>query len=199
MKLVPFSKLLLNLSKLEKNFQQEKVAHFHKLSNTISFASIGLAVYKWHRKYELGCSVCKILWFSKLLFIHNELEKNFNMGKERVCSSFPTPYYLPHSDKWFRNAIENTIHVFCVKKKRFSKLLLNRLHFANNSTWVMILVSIAFQWYIVSPIWVIFAEFQPSTGGSSTYYCLGRSSWAQNNILITTWTSRITRLTFPEY
>ena len=40
----PFSKLLLNRSTLEKNFQDEKVAHFHKLSNAISFASIGLAV-----------------------------------------------------------------------------------------------------------------------------------------------------------
>ena len=64
----------------------------------------------------------------------------------------------------FRNAIENTIHVFCVKKKRFSKLLLNRLHFAKNLTWVMILVSIAFQRYIASPIWAMLAEVQPSTG-----------------------------------
>ena len=89
------------------------------------------------------------------------------MWKERFCSSFPTPYYLPHSDKRFRNAIENTIHVFCMKKKRFSKLLLNRLHFAKNLTWVMILVSIAFQRYIASPIWAMLAEVQPSTGRSS--------------------------------
>ena len=74
---------------------------------------------------------------------------------------------MPHSDKRFRNAIENTIHVFCMKKKRFSKLLLNRLHFAKNLTWVMILVSIAFQRYIASPIWAMLAEVQPSTGGSS--------------------------------
>ena len=84
-----------------------------------------------------------------------------------VCSSFPTPYYLPHSNKWFGNAIEITIHIFCVKKKRFSKLLLNRLHFAKNLTWVMILVSIAFQRYIASPIWAMLREVQPSTGGSS--------------------------------
>ena len=73
------------------------------------------------------------------------------------------PYYMPHSDKWFRNAIENTIHVFCVKKKQFSKLLLNRLHFAKNLTWVLIRVSIAFQRYIASPIWAMLQEVQPST------------------------------------
>ena len=54
-----------------------------------------------------------------------------------------------------------------MKKKRFSKLLLNRLHFAKNLTWVMILVSIAFQWYIAGPIWAMLREVQPSTGGSS--------------------------------
>ena len=89
------------------------------------------------------------------------------MWKERFCNSFPMPYYLPHSDKWFRNPIENTIHVFCMKKKWFSKLLLNRLHFAKNLSWVMILVSIAFQRYIASPIWAMLAEVQPSTGRSS--------------------------------
>ena len=77
------------------------------------------------------------------------------------------PYYLPHSDKRFRNAIEIMIHVFCVKKKRFSKQLLNRLHFAKNLTWVMILVSVAFQRYIANPIWAMLREVQPSTGGSS--------------------------------
>ena len=89
------------------------------------------------------------------------------MWKERFCSSFPKPYYLPHSDKRFRNAIEIMIHVFCVKKKRFSKLLLNRLYFAKNLTWVMILVSIAFQRYIASPIWAMLRDVQPSTRGSS--------------------------------
>ena len=74
---------------------------------------------------------------------------------------------MPHFDKRFRNAIENTIHVFCMKKKWFSKLLLNRSHFAKNLTWVMIPVSIAFQRYIASPIWAMLAEVQPSTGGSS--------------------------------
>ena len=59
------------------------------------------------------------------------------------------------------------IHVFCVKKKRFSKLLLNRLHFAKNLTWVLIRVSIAFQRYIASPIWAMLEEVQPSTRGSS--------------------------------
>ena len=53
------------------------------------------------------------------------------------------------------------------EEKRFSKLLLNRLHFANNLTWVMILVSIAFQRYIASPIWSMMAEVQPSTWRSS--------------------------------
>ena len=89
------------------------------------------------------------------------------MLKERFCSSFLTPYYLPHFDKWFKNAIENTIHVFCMKKKRFSKLLLNRLHFAKILTWVMILVSIAFELYIASTIWAMLAEVQPITGRSS--------------------------------
>ena len=89
------------------------------------------------------------------------------MWKERFCSSFLTPHYMPHSDKRFRNAIKNTIHVFCAKKKRFSELLLNRLYFAKNLSWVMILVSIVFQWYIASPVWAMLAEVQPSTGGSS--------------------------------
>ena len=74
------------------------------------------------------------------------------------------PNYLPHSDKWFKNAIENMIHVFCMEKKRFSKLVLNRLHFAKNLTWVMILVFIALQRYIASTIWAMLAEVQPSTG-----------------------------------
>ena len=86
------------------------------------------------------------------------------MRKEQFCSSFSTPYYLPHFDKQFRNAIENMIHDFCVKKKRFSKLLLNRLHFVKNLNWFMIPVSISFQRYIASPIWAMLAEFQPSTG-----------------------------------
>ena len=89
------------------------------------------------------------------------------MWKERFCRRFPKPYYVPHSDKRFRNVIEITIHVFCVKKKRFSKLLLNRLHFVKNLTWNMILVSIAFQRYIAGPIWAMLREVQPSTGGSS--------------------------------
>ena len=89
------------------------------------------------------------------------------MWKERFYSSFPVPYYLPYSDKRFRNAIENTINVFCMKKKRVSKLLLNRLHFTKNLTWIMILVSIAFQRYIASPILTMLAEVQPSTGRSS--------------------------------
>ena len=60
-----------------------------------------------------------------------------------------------------------------MKKKRFSKLLLNRLHFAKNLTWVMILMSIAFQRYIASHVWAMLREVQPSTGGSS-----GRTSQA---------------------
>ena len=109
-------------------------------------------------------------FFFKLLFNHRELEKTFNMWKERFCSSFPMPYYMPHSDKWFRNAIKNTIHIFCAKKKWFSKLLLNRLYFAKNLHWIMILVFVAFQRYIASPISAILAEVQPSSQGSSTYY-----------------------------
>ena len=108
--------------------------------------------------------------FFKLLFNHRELEKTFNMWKVQFSSSFPTPYYMPHSDKRFRNAIENTIHVFCVKEKRFSILLLNRLYFVKKLSWVMILGSIAFQWYIASPIWAMLVEVQPSSQGSSTYY-----------------------------
>ena len=80
------------------------------------------------------------------------------MWKDRFCSKFPMPYYLPHSDKWFKNAIENTIHVFCMKKKWFSKLLLNHLHFAKILSWVMILVSIAFQRYIARPIWAMLSK-----------------------------------------
>mgnify|MGYP005830412359 CR=1 FL=1 len=90
------------------------------------------------------------------------------MWMEWFYSSFPMPYYLPHSDKRFRNAVENTIHVFCMKKKRFSKLLLNHLHFAKILSWVMIPVSIAFQRYIASPIWAMLTEIQPSTRGSSS-------------------------------
>ena len=77
------------------------------------------------------------------------------------------PYYLPHSDKRFRNAIENMIHVFCVKKKGLSKLLLNRLHLAKNSTRVMTVVCTAFQRYIESLIWKMLGEVQPVTKGSS--------------------------------
>ena len=51
------------------------------------------------------------------------------MWKERFCSSFPTPYYMPHFDKWFRNAIENTIHVLCMKKKTVFKTPLKPLTF----------------------------------------------------------------------
>jgi hypothetical protein len=54
-----------------------------------------------------------------------------------------------------------------MKKKRFSKLLLNRLHFDKNLTWVMILVSIAFQRYIASLIWTMLREVQPLTMESS--------------------------------
>ena len=96
-----------------------------------------------------------------------ELEKTFNMWKEWISSRFPTPYYLPHSDKWFRNWIENTVHVYCIKKKQFSKLLLNGLHFAKNLTLFMILVFIAFQRYTACPIQAILTEVQPSTRGSS--------------------------------
>ena len=105
--------------------------------------------------------------FSEWLFNRRELEKTFNMWNERFFSSFPTPYYLPHSVKLFKNAIENTIHIFCMKKIWFSKLLLNRLHFAKILTWVMILMSIAFQRYIKSPIWAMLAEVQPRIRGSS--------------------------------
>ena len=51
------------------------------------------------------------------------------MWKERFCSSFPMPYYLPHSDKRFRNAIENRIHVFCMKKKWYFETALKPLTF----------------------------------------------------------------------
>ena len=111
--------------------------------------------------------------FFKLLFNHRELEKTFNMWKERFCSIFPTPYYMPHSDKWFRNAIENTIHIFCVKKKRFSKLLLNRLYFAKNLSWVMILVSIVYNGISQAPFgqcWrkfnLVHREVQRTTSGA---------------------------------
>ena len=46
-------------------------------------------------------------------------------------------------------------------------MLLNRLHFAKIFTWIVILVSIAFQRYIASPIWAMLTEVQPSTGRSS--------------------------------
>ena len=36
---------------------------------------------------------------------------------------------MPHSDKRFRNAIENTIHVFCAKKKMVFKTALKPLRF----------------------------------------------------------------------
>ena len=60
------------------------------------------------------------------------------------------------------------IHVLCMKKKRFSKLLLNRLYFAKNLTWVMILMSIALQRYIARLIWAMLAEVQPNTRRSSS-------------------------------
>ena len=72
---------------------------------------------------------------------------------------------IPINDLEMR--LKNMIHVFCMKKKRFSKLLLNRLYFVKILTWVMILVSIAFQRYIASPVWAMLAEVQPSTGRRS--------------------------------
>ena len=61
----------------------------------------------------------KFYIFFKLLFNHMELEKTFNMWKKRFYSSFLMRYYLLYSDKQFRNAIENMIHVFCMKKNGF--------------------------------------------------------------------------------
>ena len=46
--------------------------------------------------------------FSKLLLNHSKLEKTFNMNKQRIFISFPTPYYLPQLDQPFRNGVENT-------------------------------------------------------------------------------------------
>ena len=92
-----------------------------------------------------------------------------------VLQQLSMPYYMPHSDKRFRNAIESTIHVFCMKKKRFSNLLLNHLHLPEKLTWVMILMSIAFQRYITSPIWAMVAGIQPSIGENS-----GRTTQAVN-------------------
>ena len=103
----------------------------------------------------------------QLLFNHRELEKTINMWKERFCRSFPTPYYLPHSDKRFRNAIKNTIHVFCMKKKRFSKLLLNRLHFAKKFNLGHDTRVHSFPTVYRKPHLAMFAEVQPSTRRSS--------------------------------
>ena len=110
--------------------------------------------------------VCKILRFSKFLFNHRELEKTFNMWKKRFCSSFPTPYYLPHSDKWFGNAIKKYTSRFLLKK-RFSKLLLNLLYFAKNLTWGHDTRGRSFSTVYHKPIWAMLAEIQHSTGGSS--------------------------------
>ena len=77
------------------------------------------------------------------------------------------PSHLPHSDERFRNSIENTIHVFLYEEKRFSKLLLNRVHFAKNSTKAVILVSIAFKRYIARPIWALCWKFNLALRGSS--------------------------------
>lgn len=38
------------------------------------------------------------------------------MKRERVCSGFPKPYYLHHSDKFLKNDVENMIHVFEYEK-----------------------------------------------------------------------------------
>ena len=79
-------------------------------------------------KNELSCSVYKILHFFKLLFNRRELEKTFNMWKERFYSSFPTPYYLPHFDKRFkmRSKIRFT---FLYKEKTVFKTALKPLTF----------------------------------------------------------------------
>ena len=61
--------------------------------------------------------------FSELLLNRSKLEKTFNMKKQRIFISFPTPYHLPQLDQPFRDAIENTNSVELVP---FSKLLLNR-------------------------------------------------------------------------
>ena len=50
----------------------------------------------------------EVVPFSKLLLNCSKLEKTFNMKKQLIFISFPTPYYLPQLDWPFRNGIKNT-------------------------------------------------------------------------------------------
>ena len=50
----------------------------------------------------------ELVLFSKLLLNRSKLEKTFNMKKQRIFISFPSPYHLPQLDQPFRNGIENT-------------------------------------------------------------------------------------------
>ena len=45
--------------------------------------------------------------FYKLLLNHSKLQKTFNLNKQRIFISFPTPYHLSQLDQPFRNVIEN--------------------------------------------------------------------------------------------
>ena len=109
------------------------------------------------------------VWFTKFYVFSNYSLTIGNQRKLSTCgrSSFAAAFQchiiclIPINGLEMRSKIR--FMFFVQRKKRFSKLLLNRLYFAKNLSWVMILGSIAFQRYIASPIWAMLAEVQPST------------------------------------
>ena len=74
------------------------------LSSAVSFVAFGRTVKK---QIENTNSV-ELVPFDKSLLNRSKLEKTFNMKKQRIFISFPTPYHLPQLDQPFRNDIENT-------------------------------------------------------------------------------------------
>ena len=61
-----------------------------------------------------------ILPFSKLLENGQDSEKTINMKKFHIFRSFSVVYYLPHSDKFCRNYVENTfLAIFKIDLKAY--------------------------------------------------------------------------------
>ena len=131
---LPFLKLLANGNEFD---QHMEVARFQQLSIDISFAQFRQVVGKlweknstwkteWSSSWDVRevqllhrvqfrrlCVAMKaermISPFSKLHKNDWELEKTFYMKFFRILHSFPTVYYLPHSDEVYKNYSQKTI------------------------------------------------------------------------------------------
>ena len=88
-----------------RNNRYKNVSNFLKISNATSFATFGRTVQiQLENTNSVGLGP-----FSKLLLNHSKLEKKtFQMKKQRIFISFPTPYHMPLLDQPFRNYIKKT-------------------------------------------------------------------------------------------